>query len=391
MKSLPSTLALTLGFLLFSAACATVPATSAPAAPAAPAAKPAAAPASVAATPEEPLGSLRNSRVAFETAGKPVPLTYLAGEISPAELAELRRLAPNVHILSGLSPAQALEHAGEAQGADARFMTPEFLAAAKQLVWVQVMAAGVDRFMSLDGLVKEDRIVLTNMRGVHGPAIAEHVFAMLLQLTRDLRFHLANQANGTWGREGSPRRPIALTGRTLLVVGLGGIGSEVASRAHGLGMHVVATRRSDTPSPDYIEHVGRPDELLMLLPRADVVVVCTPLTPETEHMFNQAAFAAMKPQSYFINVARGRIVDTQALFEAVRDGKLAGACLDVTDPEPLPADHPLWQLPNVVITPHVSNDCELTDQRATQLFHENLRRFGAGEPLFNVVDKRAGY
>ena len=376
------------GLLLWTGACAARVA--APAPVAAPIARQSTPP-SVSAQVDESLGSLRNSRIAFDTKGKPVPLTFLAGKMSAVELAELAKLAPNVRILSGLSRAQALEHAGEVQGADASFLTPEFLSAAKQLVWVQVMGAGVDRFMSLDGLVNEDRIVLTNLRGVHGPAIAEHVFAMLLVLTRDLRFHLANQTSGSWGREGSGRRPIALQGRTLLVVGLGGIGTEVASRAHGFGMHVIATRRSDSPSPEYVEHVGRPDELLALLPRADVVVVCTPLTPETEHMFDRKAFAAMKPDAYFINIARGRIVETQALYEAVRDGKIAGACLDVTDPEPLPPEHPLWKLSNVVITPHVSNDSELTDQRAAQFFHENMRRFGAGELLFNVVDKHAGY
>ncbi|MEO6710377.1 MAG: D-2-hydroxyacid dehydrogenase [Planctomycetota bacterium] len=340
----------------------------------------------------ESLGSLRNARVAFATDGKPVPLTFLAREsLSPDELADLTRLAPNLRILSGLSREQALEHAAEAQGADASLVTPEFLAAAGQLVWVQAMGAGVERFLALEGLAKQERVVLTNMRGVHGPAISEHVFAMLLFLTRDLRFHVANQASGTWKQEGSSRRPITLQGRTLLVVGLGGIGSEVAERAHGFGMHVIATRRSDTASPPFIEHVGRPDELKALLPRADVVVVCTPLTPETDQLFDRQTFAAMKPGAYLVNIARGRIVQTQALVEALRDGRLAGACLDVTDPEPLPADHPLWQMANVVITPHVSNDSELTDQRAAQLFHENLRRFAAGEPLLNVVDKLAGY
>ncbi len=340
---------------------------------------------------DESIGSLRNARVAFATGGKPVPLTFLAGDMTPEELAAIAKLAPNVRILSGLSREQAVEHAAEADACDARLITPVFLAEAKKLVWAQAMSAGVDRYLEYEYLVSEDRIVLTNLQGVHGPAISDHVFAMLLTLTRDLRFHLANQATGTWGREGSPRRPIALQGRTMLVVGLGGIGSEVAQRAHGFGMKVIATRRSDTPSPAYVEHVGKPSELLALLPRADVVVVCTPLTAETERLFNRAAFAAMKPGAYFVNIARGRIVETQALFEALRDGKLAGACLDVTEPEPLPAEHPLWKLGNVVITPHVANESELTDQRMTQLWHENLRRFGAGLPLLNVVDKRAGY
>ncbi len=340
---------------------------------------------------DESIGSLRNARIAYVTDGKPVPLTFLAGPLEEDERAEYARIAPNVRLLSGLSREEAMLHAAEAHGADARFVTLAFLAAAKQLVWVQALSAGVDRYVSVDALRNEERIVLTNMRGVHGPAIADHVFAMLLLMTRDLRFHLANQPDGIWGREGSDQRPIALEGRTLLVVGLGGIGSEVAQRGHGFGMRVIATRRSETPSPSYIEHVGKPGELLELLPRADVVVICTPLTPETDRLFDRAALAAMKPGAFLINIARGRIVDTEALTEALRDRRLAGACLDVTDPEPLPASHPIWSLPNVFITPHVSNDAELTDQRASALWRENLRRFGAGEPLLNVVDKVAGY
>jgi len=348
-------------------------------------------PAGAQAADVESIGSLRNSRVAFPMPEPRVELLYLAGGISEEERAELARAAPNVRIESGLSREQALALAPKAHGVDAQLLTPAFLAAADQLVWAQASSAGVERYLSLEGLAQEPRIVLTNFRGVHGPAIADHVFAMLLVLTRDLRFHLANQASGSWGREGSELRPIALQGRTLLVVGLGGIGSEVAARAHGFGMRVIATRRSAAPKPEHLDYVGRAEELPALLPQADVVVVCVPLTAETEGLIGPEAFAAMKPGAFLVNIARGRVVDTPALLEALRSGRLGGACLDVTDPEPLPADHPLWRLPNVLITPHVSNDAELTDVRASALRLENMRRFGAGEPLLNVVDKRAGY
>jgi phosphoglycerate dehydrogenase-like enzyme len=156
-------------------------------------------------------------------------------------------------------------------------------------------------------------------------------------------------------------------------------------------MHVIATRRSETPAPEFVERCGRADELLAMLPQADVVAIAVPLTPETERLFDARAFAAMKPGSYLVNIARGKVVDTGALLDALSSKRLAGACLDVTDPEPLPADHPLWRLPNVVITPHVASNAELTDERARALFVENLRRFDAGEPLYNVVDKLAGY
>ncbi len=239
-------------------------------------------------------------------------------------------------------------------------------------------------------LVRANRIALTNSRGVHGPVIAEHAMAMLLALTRNLAFYREGQRGGRW--LGDPPRPsLALRGRTMFVVGLGGIGSEIAARAHAFGMRVIATRRTDAPSPPHIARVGKPADLHAFLAEADVVVICVPLTRETERLFDDRAFAAMKKGAFLLNVARGRIVDTDALRRALRSGKLAGAGLDVTDPEPLPPDHPLWKDPNVLITPHVSSDAELTRERRTALFRENLRRFGAGKPLLNVVDKKAGY
>lgn len=346
--------------------------------------------------PAETIGSTRNARAAevvrrVDADGRALPLVYLAGETSDEELAAFARSAPGVRVVAGLTRATALDHAAGAHGADAHLLTPEFLERAESLVWVQSHSAGVERYLALERLAKNDRIVLTNMRAAHGPAIADHSFAMLLTLTRNLRAFDAAQREGLWERDAEGARPIALQGRTMLVVGLGGIGSEVAQRAHGFGMRVIGTRRSDAPSAEWIERVGRPEDLLGMLPEADVVAVCVPLTPETEGMFDARAFSAMKPGSYLINIARGRIVRTDALLAALRSGRLAGACLDVTDPEPLPEGHPLWSEPNVVITPHVASDAELTEERALSLMVENLRRFDAGEPLLNVVDKEAGY
>ncbi len=340
----------------------------------------------------EEIGSTRNARVALPRRAEREPLSYFAADLSEEELRELGRIAPGIRVVNGLTREEALRRAPEAHGIDGRYATPEFLRAAENLVWVQAQSAGVERYLSVPELTGNPRIVLTNLRGVHGPAIADHAFAMLLALTRDLPVHLAGRAEGAWRRAGSGLlHPIALQGRTLLVVGLGGIGSEVARRAHGCRMRVLATRRSDAPAPPYVERVGHPEDLLDLLAESDVVVLCVPLTPETERLFDARAFAAMKPGSFLVNVARGKLVDTEALVEALRSGRLAGACLDVTDPEPLPSDHALWSLPNVVITPHVAGEAELTEERAFALFRENLRRFDAGEPLLNVVDEEAGY
>jgi phosphoglycerate dehydrogenase-like enzyme len=347
---------------------------------------------SVAASTAEEIGSLRNARVAIERGAKPATLTFFAEELTAEQAGDLARVAPNVRVVTGLSREAALARAGEAQGIDTRYATPEFLRAAKNLAWIQAQSAGVERYLAIPELASNDRVLLTNMRGVSGPAIADHAFAMLLALTRDLPIHIAGRASGAWNKEGSADlAPIALQDRTLLVVGLGGIGTEIARRAHGFGMRVIATRRTDEPAPAFVEQVGKPNELRAMLARADVVVICVPLTKETEHLFDRDTLAAMKPQSYLINVARGKIVDTAALVDALASKHLAGACLDVTDPEPLPKDHPLWRMPNVLITPHVAARAELSEERGWALFRENLRRFDAGEPLLNVVDKHAGY
>lgn len=337
------------------------------------------------------LGSTRNSRVAIPMDAGSRELIFLAGSLDDSTLATMRAAAPNVKILSGLSADEALEMAPNVHGIEGRICSPEFLGAAGQLRWVQATSAGVDWYLAMPELRENDDIVLTNMQGVHGPTIADHVFAMLLAQTRDLRYYLDDANRGTWNRRGSGSERIALKDRTLLVVGLGGIGREVAQRGKGFGMRVLATRRSDTPPPDYVDVQGKPEALMTFLSEADVVVLCVPLTDETEGMIGAEELAAMKAGSYLVNVARGKVVDTDALVRAMESGHLAGACLDVTDPEPLPADHRLWQMDNVIITPHVSSRSELTEDRRWALYIENMRRFGAGEPLLNVVDKAAGY
>ena len=340
--------------------------------------------------PAEEIGSLRHARVALARAGERPPLTYFARRLDPAQQEELRALAPGLNLVAGLSQAEAEARAGEAHGADASYATAAFLRAAERLVWLQAHGAGVESYLDDPALRDSERIILTNYRGVHGPAIAEHAFALLLALTRDLEQRIGDARAGRWQRD-HELEPVVLEGRTLLVVGLGGIGSAIARRGHGFGMRVLAVRRSGEPAPEYVTRVGGPRELLALLPEADVVAIALPLTAETEGLFGAAALAAMKPGSYLINIARGRIVDTDALLAALQSGRLAGAALDVTDPEPLPPEHPLWRQRNVLITPHVAAAGALTEARGWALWRENLRRFDAGEPLLNVVDKQAGY
>lgn len=342
-------------------------------------------------TAAEEIGSLRNAKVAVPVTDKKTSLTYFAGSMSKEEIEEMKKLAPNLNIVTGLKPAEALARAEEAQGVESRYATPEFLNKAKNLAWVQAMSAGVDSIISNEAIAKNDRIVLTNHRGVHGPAIADHAMAMLLSLTRDLRFHAGNQAQKRWGRGGSELTPMALDGKTMLVVGIGGIGSEIAKRGKAFGMKVWATRRSEAPRPDFVDRVELSPKLLSMLPQSDVVVIAAPLTEETQGMFNKAAFAAMKKGSFIVNIGRGPIIVQDELIAALKSGHLAGAALDVTDPEPLPAGSDLWGMKNVIITPHVAANAEVTNERRWTLLRENLRRFAAGEPLYNVVDKKAGY
>ena len=239
--------------------------------------------------------------------------------------------------------------------------------------------------------VRERDILVTNMQRIGGPIIAEHVMGMVLAFTRGIDLYLPAQARGEWRRVTPPGRMAVIDGKTMLVVGLGGIGSEVAKRAHALGMKVVATRASGRTGPQFVSYVGLPDELHKLAAEADFVVNTAPLTPQTTGIFDAAFFAKMKPSAYFINVARGRSVVTAALVDALNGKKIAGAGLDVTDPEPLPPDHALWKAPNVIITPHVANDSDLGYDAQIKVVKENLRRYLAGERMLSVVDVTQGY
>ena len=347
---------------------------------------------SVSGSSDRPIGSEDGAVVALDTEAGEKPVLFLASRLSEDEAALAMDLAPNLKVVYPESPERALELAPLAHGCEVRFATAEFLAKAPKLRWVQATSAGVDRYMSNEALWGNQEIVLTNMQGMHGPTIADHVFGMLLVLTRDLRIHAQDARRGEWNRGGSEVfQPVALEGRTLLVVGLGGIGREVAKRGKGFGMEVWATKRRATEPPSYVDRQETSDKLMEMLPDADVVVLCVPLTDETRGMIGAEQFAAMQPGSYLINIARGPVVDTDALMVALQNGTLAGAGLDVTDPEPLPAEHPLWQIENLIITPHVAARSQLTSDDWTRLYRENLRRFGKGEPLLNVVDKTAGY
>jgi phosphoglycerate dehydrogenase-like enzyme len=259
---------------------------------------------------------------------------------------------------------------------------------AKNLEWIQSASAGVEDFVRVPEIVGS-KVVLTNAKIIQGPEIGDHAMALLLNLTRDIKGFNEQMATG-WKRES--RLPlIELRGKTMLVIGLGGIGNQVAERAAAFGMRVLATDPKDIPYSSAVDYLGKPDELHALLPKADVVAVCAPRTPATEKMLGEEEFALMKEGVYVIGVSRGALIDTDALVAALENGTVPAAGLDVTDPEPLPAGHALWKMPNVTITPHVAGESDGIEGRMIQLFRENIKRFVEGLPLRNVVDKKAGY
>jgi len=224
---------------------------------------------------------------------------------------------------------------------------------------------------------------------VQGPEIADHAMAMLLSLTREIPKWIRLQQEGKW--QGSPRELYELNQKTAVVIGVGGIGTQISLRAWAHGMTVIGVDPQDIPYSPFISRVVKPDQLDEVLPLADVVFVSAPHTPKTHRMIGPSQFDLMKKGSWFICVSRGATYDLDALVKALDSEKLAGAGVDVTDPEPLPQGHALWEFKNAIVTPHIAGRSDLDRDRMLGTVKENIRRFGEGLPLLNVVDKAAGY
>lgn len=268
----------------------------------------------------------------------------------------------------------------------------EHFGAAPNLRWVQSINAGADA--NLFPAMRRSDVVLCSGAGLHTTCIPEHVVGQMLVLARNFHEALRLQARGEWNRfgvilHGGGIRE--LRGSNLALIGAGPIGTHLVPMARALGQTVRVLRRDPTLAVEGAEAVVGPDALHALLAWADFVVLAMPLTDETRGLIDAAALASMKPSAFLINVARGEVVDDDALAAALSAGKIAGAALDVFDPEPLPASHPYWSLPNVVLTPHVSGYTPRYFELAMSLFEDNLGRFLSGRPLRNVVDKDLGY
>lgn len=270
-----------------------------------------------------------------------------------------------------------------------RFFKMDLLYEANNLRWIQSWSAGVDPFTRPEILkfLIDNEIKLTTTSGIHANVIAEQVIGFMVSFSRQLYRFYEQQKNQQWQKV----RVDQLEGRTLAVIGTGSIGQEIAARGKAFKMRTIGVKRDTSKPVEYIDELYSPDELFTVLRQADYVVVIVPLTDETSQMFGVDEFRAMKNTAYFINMARGGVVDEKALISALQNGWIAGAGLDVFEKEPLPADSPLYKLDNVLITPHTAGIFPDYNKKATEVFVDNLKRYKEGRKLINLVDYNKGY
>ncbi len=266
--------------------------------------------------------------------------------------------------------------------------------AAKKLRWIHSTAAAVHQLMSPE--LRASNVIVTNARSVHGPVVAEHAIALMFALAKRLPAAVRYQQQQVWAQEQiayQPPRPSELAGSTLGLIGYGAIGTEIARSAVALGMRVLVVRRH--PQKASVVELGFEtcglDRLDEVIAQSDFLVLAAPLTEKTRHIINAERLARMKPGVYLINVSRGALIDEAALTDALRNRRIGGAALNVFDHEPLPAGSPLWELDNLLITPHTAATSDKMWERHYALIKENLRRYLAGEPLLGLVDKQVGY
>jgi len=309
-------------------------------------------------------------------------------EVTATELEQIREASGGAEVVVTHNDEEALEHLPDAEVILGLVERSTF-AQARKLRWVHAVVSGVD-VMLFPELVASD-VLVTGEKALVGEHLADHAFALLLALTRQLRRAILEAPNSWPSRLPMRRQMIELHGLTMGIVGLGGTGRAVAKRATAFGMEVIAVDAEPVDRPGAVRELWGMDRFQDLLVQSDVVAICCPLTNATRGLFDATAFAAMKPSSYVINVTRGPIIDGGALVQALQAGEIAGAGLDVTPVEPLPPDNPLWQMPNVVITPHTAGASQMRGHRNVRRFIENLRRYRAGEPLDGLVDKQKGY
>lgn len=312
--------------------------------------------------------------------------------LPPETLDPLRREFPGVRIDCPATREEADALLPEAEVVLGFAVKPANFESAARLKWIHMTAAGIGHAL-FPALVESD-VTVTNARGMHAVSIAEHTLGVMLAFARKLHLSRDSQSAKRWTQVGTWKDEPALGqlhGATLGLVGFGHIGHEIAVRAKSFGMRVLAVRRRPSDAPAPADAQWGMEQLDDLLGMSDWIVICAAHTPETDRLLTAERLAGLKPGATLVNIARGAIVDEAALIEALREKRIAAAALDVMEQEPLPPESPLWTMPNVIVTSHVSGLGPRYWERSVEMFGDNLRRYVAGEPLENVVNKRAGY
>jgi phosphoglycerate dehydrogenase-like enzyme len=309
-------------------------------------------------------------------------------DISESHIQEIQRLAPDRNVIVSDNPTEIAPLMDEVEIATG-WVPRDVLSGLKNLRWFQQWGAGADWLFKYPEYMEKD-FILTNVSGLHAIPISEHIISLVLALGRDLSKAIQAQAKREWtGHEDF--KVFELPGKTMVLVGVGAIGERTAEIATSLGMRVFGIRRNPDRPANGVEAIFAPSQLPELLPHADFLVITAPLTSETRGIIGDPELRAMPSSAYIINIGRGGIIDESALVHALKDGWIAGAGLDVFENEPLLPDSPLWDMDNVIITPHYAGKTPYYAARAIEIFINNLQRYQAEEPMVNLVDKALGY
>jgi D-2-hydroxyacid dehydrogenase (NADP+) len=313
-------------------------------------------------------------------------------DLADTYVRKIKAVSPNLKVQQSHDRKELADLIRQVDILFAGYFSREMFSSASRLKWIQTYLAGVERFLYPE--VVDSQVIITNAGGVSSIPISEQVMGMMLCLSRKLHVFIGNQLEHKWKTSELELLPQLeeLAGKTVGIVGLGRIGAEIAKRAKCFGMRVIATRRKASgQAPSHVDKLVAAENLNELLAESDYVVLQLPLTRETQNMFGEQQFRSMKRTAYLINTGRGEVVREEALIKALEKDAIAGAALDTFAVEPLPKDSPLWDMKNVIITPHVAGFTPHYPERLTDIFCENLKRFIRNEELINVVDKTRGY
>ena len=298
-------------------------------------------------------------------------------------LKQIRSVSPKVNVEKCTEKEKLIDAIRGVEVLYAGLFDRDIFIAAENLRWIHSQRAGIDPFLFPE-LVRSD-VLLTNARGIHGTQVSEHAMCLILAWSRRLHMFIGSQREARWSRYETDE----VWRKTIGIVGLGEIGSKIA-RAKCFDMKVLGLDARDVQTP-HVDEILSPEKLPSLLRRSDYVVLAVPLTPTTRGMIGERELKSMKRTAVLVNISRGGLVKEEELIETLREGRIAGAALDVFETEPLPSDSELWKMENVIMTPHVAGTTPHYDQRATPIFRKNLRRYIEGKPLINLVDKKKGY